>query len=295
MPKNKPKYKKAGTRPAAGAPAAEKDKKQPKGAAKGKTAALNKGSASATAGARGQAAADTAKTGPARRLRFVPPAAAKACPNLAAGPASPGRGCWSACVRAPAQSPVRGRTGWPDHSCREGHQRPAACNRQRPGHLLPRLARQASMAYCQVRQGVLPLARHGLLSSPGRALHDALLRCCCCTGCHESWICSKAPAVVAGARTCPEQALTFDGLMAMLLAIMLFYPPFFRGLFFENELLPTHMLTAAVFALFAFYKLERRELVFFERPLDYAVFILLGLYVTSSINAWSVRDAIRPC
>jgi tetratricopeptide (TPR) repeat protein/uncharacterized membrane protein YidH (DUF202 family) len=90
-----------------------------------------------------------------------------------------------------------------------------------------------------------------------------------------------------------HQALTFDGLMAVLLAIMLFYPPFFRGLFFENELLPTHMLTAVVFALFAFYKLERRELVFFERPLDYAVFILLGLYVTSSIDAWNYGNAVE--
>jgi tetratricopeptide (TPR) repeat protein len=90
-----------------------------------------------------------------------------------------------------------------------------------------------------------------------------------------------------------RQVLTFDGMMAVLLAIMLFYPPFFRGLFFENELLPTHIVTAAIFALFAFYKLERRELLFFERPLDYAVFILLGLYITSSIDAWSVRDAIE--
>jgi tetratricopeptide (TPR) repeat protein/O-antigen ligase len=77
-----------------------------------------------------------------------------------------------------------------------------------------------------------------------------------------------------------------------LLAIMLFYPPFFGGLYFENELLPTHMLTAVIFALFASYKLRRRELAFFEQPLDYAVFILLGLYVTSSIDAWSARDAI---
>jgi len=103
----------------------------------------------------------------------------------------------------------------------------------------------------------------------------------------------KGPAQSSWLQHLGRQLLTFDGLMAVLLAIMLFYPPFFRGLFFENELLPTHMLTAAVFALFAFYKLERHELTFFDRPLDYAVFILLGLYVTSSINAWSVRDAIE--
>ena len=95
-----------------------------------------------------------------------------------------------------------------------------------------------------------------------------------------------------GAEALLKQAGTFDGLMAILLSIMLFYPPFFRGLFFQNELLPTHMLTAAVFALFAFYKLTRHELAFFESPLDYAVFILLALYITSSFNAWSVRDAI---
>lgn len=84
---------------------------------------------------------------------------------------------------------------------------------------------------------------------------------------------------------------TVEGLVAVMLAVLLFYPPYFRGLFFSRELLPTHMYTAVIFALFAFYKLSRRELSFFRAPLDYAVFILLGLYLTSSAVAWNARDA----
>jgi Flp pilus assembly protein TadD len=100
----------------------------------------------------------------------------------------------------------------------------------------------------------------------------------------------------AGGSTDIKQLLrrfcTVDGLVAVMLAVLLFYPPYFRGLFFSWELLPTHMYTAVIFSLFAFYKISRRELAFFRAPLDYAVFILLGLYLTSSITAWNVREAV---
>ncbi|NPV29922.1 MAG: hypothetical protein HPY58_09785 [Firmicutes bacterium] len=89
-----------------------------------------------------------------------------------------------------------------------------------------------------------------------------------------------------------RRAAAPEGIVALMLAALLFYPPYFRGLFFARELLPTHMFTAVIFSFFAFYKISRRELVFFRHPLDYAVFLLLGLYVASSINAWNTRDAV---
>lgn len=103
---------------------------------------------------------------------------------------------------------------------------------------------------------------------------------------------SIAGALPAGTGGLMRRLCTIEGLVALLLAVLLFYPPYFRGLFFSRELLPTHMYTAVIFALFAFYKLSRRELTFFRAPLDYAVFILLGLYLTSSIAAWNARDAV---
>ncbi|KUK32083.1 MAG: O-antigen ligase-like protein [Thermoanaerobacterales bacterium 50_218] len=89
-----------------------------------------------------------------------------------------------------------------------------------------------------------------------------------------------------------RQALTVEGLVALLLAVLLFYPPYFRGLFFARELLPTHVFTAVIFSIFAFYKLTKGELVFFQRPLDYAVFALLDLYFISCFVAWNDRDAV---
>jgi hypothetical protein len=239
MPKNKPKYKKAGTRPAAGAPMAEKDKKD-KTVTLGRTARSGSSSAAAT----------TSK--PARRLRFVPPAAAEGLSRLGGKASQSWKGLF-----------VRLRPG----SWRKTRDESAA-SRQETTDGKANNARQAARP--ATGKGVIRQTSRPAKSGSGRGLVQS------------SWL-----------QHLSRQALTFDGLMAVLLAIMLFYPPFFRGLFFENELLPTHMLTAAVFALFAFYKLEHHELTFFDRPLDYAVFILLGLYVTSSINAWSVRDAIE--
>ncbi len=89
-----------------------------------------------------------------------------------------------------------------------------------------------------------------------------------------------------------KRVATVEGLAAVLLAVLLFYPPYFRGLFFARELLPTHIFTAMLFALLAFYKIYRREPLFSRHPLDWAIVALLGLYTTSSIAAWNARDAV---
>lgn len=85
---------------------------------------------------------------------------------------------------------------------------------------------------------------------------------------------------------------TVEGIFAVLLAVLLFYPPYFRGLFFAQELLPTHIFTAMLFAFFASYRIYRRQPLFSRRPLDYAVVLLLVLYATSSIAAWNTREAL---
>ncbi|MGD0622156.1 MAG: hypothetical protein ABSA82_06810 [Thermacetogeniaceae bacterium] len=283
MPKNKPRHKKAGARPAAGGArssgpgaAAEKDKKQPKGAAKGKVVALDKAARSgragvpASAGRASAAAAATSKPAPARRLCFVPPAAAEGLSRLGSRASQSWKGLL-----------VRLRPG-SDRKTRDENA-PAG---QSTGAGKAIITRQAAARPAVGKGAARQPSRH---AKPGGGRFGQAL-----AGAREA-LAQDVRGLVQSPwlQNLYRQALTFDGLMALLLAIMLFYPPFFRGLFFENDLLPTHVLTAAVFALFAFYKLGRRELVFFERPLDYAVFILLGLYVTSSINAWSARDAIE--
>ncbi len=46
------------------------------------------------------------------------------------------------------------------------------------------------------------------------------------------------------------QQMRIEQLFMLMLAVLLFYPPFFRGLFFEHELLYSNMYTAVVFAVF---------------------------------------------
>lgn len=256
MPKNKPKYKKAGAKSGTGAPAAEKGKKQPKGASKGRTAAPARGGGRprSTAAAAATAKPAAAKDAPARRLRFVTPAARQGLARLGA---SAGQSWQRLMIRLR----LRGSVKPGDAGAAAGTGRARGTTGGTRKAVGPRPLKRAPGVQTPGAWGSLTRRCRGLIQSP--------------------WL-----------QNLYRQAITFDGMMAVLLAIMLFYPPFFRGLFFASELLPTHMLTAAVFALFAFYKLTRRELSFFNGPLDYAVFVLLGLYITSSINAWNTRDAI---
>lgn len=109
---------------------------------------------------------------------------------------------------------------------------------------------------------------------------------------------ATTPSVTPGKRVLNEQSaevkrsINIDGIVAVLLGLLLIYPPFLYGLFYTKEMLPTQMVTAVLFAFYAFYKLTKGKLVFFKRPLDYAVFIMLGLYLTSSINAWDAHSAV---
>lgn len=77
------------------------------------------------------------------------------------------------------------------------------------------------------------------------------------------------------------------GLLLILLAA-----PFMRGLFFQPELLQTHMFTAVVFVLACYDQVLRREINFPRLPLDYAVAALMAAYALSLITAVHMRPAI---
>jgi len=75
--------------------------------------------------------------------------------------------------------------------------------------------------------------------------------------------------------------------------VLLFYPPYFRGLFFDKELLPTHVITALIYGLVWADKLRRRDLRFIQNPLDYAVLAYAGAYLLSLVGAVHIGDAIK--
>ncbi|NSW82988.1 MAG: O-antigen ligase family protein [Syntrophothermus sp.] len=85
----------------------------------------------------------------------------------------------------------------------------------------------------------------------------------------------------------------FSALVFFLVCVFLFYPPYFRGLFFDKELLPTHVITALIYGLVWVDKFRRRDLRFIQNPLDYAVLAYAGAYLLSLIGAVHIGDAIK--
>ncbi len=86
----------------------------------------------------------------------------------------------------------------------------------------------------------------------------------------------------------PLALLAMMGLCALLL-----YPPYLRALFFTSELLPTHLLTSAVFIMWWIVKYRRGESSFVSEPLDYFVLGFTFAYLLSFTVAVNLRGAIH--
>jgi len=71
----------------------------------------------------------------------------------------------------------------------------------------------------------------------------------------------------------------------VLLGILIFYPPFFRGLFFNEDMFLYHVLTALVFLLIWVQKIYRQDYSLLKTPLDWAVLAYTGAYLLSLIGA----------
>lgn len=69
------------------------------------------------------------------------------------------------------------------------------------------------------------------------------------------------------------------------LCILIFYPPFVRGLFFKEDMFLYHVFTALVFILVWIDKIMRRDYSFINTPLDWAVLAYAGAYLIAIIGA----------
>ena len=69
----------------------------------------------------------------------------------------------------------------------------------------------------------------------------------------------------------------------VLLGILIFYPPFFRGLFFNEDMFLYHVFTALVFLLIWVQKIYHKDYSFLKTPLDWAV----SVSRFSRGNSWS--------
>lgn len=90
----------------------------------------------------------------------------------------------------------------------------------------------------------------------------------------------------------PLLNLNFHPLVMSGLVVLLFFPPFLRGLFFVPELLLTHQLAAAIFLAFVLDRGIKREPVSFSHPLDWLLLGLFMAYLVSCSVAVNMRGAV---
>ena len=66
-----------------------------------------------------------------------------------------------------------------------------------------------------------------------------------------------------------------------LVAALVFFPPLYRGLFFDSDMFVYYIITAVVLGLFWLDKINRGDYEFFKTPLD---FIILGYVIIYALT-----------
>jgi len=84
----------------------------------------------------------------------------------------------------------------------------------------------------------------------------------------------------------------FRLILLALLGLVIFYPPYLRGLYFETEQLPTEIFVFIVYLAFLIYKFIRQDKKFLKTPLEYVSLGFVLVYFISIFNAVGTREAI---
>ncbi len=78
----------------------------------------------------------------------------------------------------------------------------------------------------------------------------------------------------------------------ILTLILVFYPPYFRGLYFESEQFFAEIFAFILFIAFWVLRLLKKEGRFIETPLEYAAFGFVVVYAVSMVSAVALRPAL---
>ncbi len=90
-----------------------------------------------------------------------------------------------------------------------------------------------------------------------------------------------------------KPAVNYFSLLVFILgAILIFYPPFFRGLFFNQDMFIYHSVTALVFLLVCIDKIYRGDYSILRTPLEWAVLAYALAYLLSIIGAVHPGEAV---
>jgi len=105
---------------------------------------------------------------------------------------------------------------------------------------------------------------------------------------------SKAKKIKArkGPEQLPDQINRQGMILILLVGMLVFYPPYFQGLFYKQHMFVTHILTSLVFVLVWADKWKRREFSFITGPLDWAVLGYTAAYALSLITAVVIGEAV---
>jgi len=78
----------------------------------------------------------------------------------------------------------------------------------------------------------------------------------------------------------------------ILAGLLIFYPPLFKGLFFSQQMLVSHIITSIVFSLVLLYRIRHKDYVLLRNPLDWAILAYAGAYLLSLAGAVYPGEAI---
>lgn len=84
----------------------------------------------------------------------------------------------------------------------------------------------------------------------------------------------------------------FNCLIILLISVFLIVMPFFRGLYFRENYIPSIIYISGVFTLYMLYKLTKKDYKFINSDLDIAVLMLPVVYLISFFFSVNAKDAI---
>lgn len=85
---------------------------------------------------------------------------------------------------------------------------------------------------------------------------------------------------------------TSNIILIVVFALMITIPLFFRGLYFERDLLPTIIGICAIFGIWSAVKIKNKEYNIFKDPTDYLLFGIVLLYALSVFHGVNKRAAL---
>ncbi len=80
--------------------------------------------------------------------------------------------------------------------------------------------------------------------------------------------------------------------LIVILSVIVFYPPYFQGLFFEKQILPAGILILLLFLIFWFYIFYKGNFDLFKSSIEYVTLGFSFLYLISAFFAVHTRSAI---